>query len=947
MSNILSDGTGAVELNGPNEQSLAELAAMSVVNDRTIVNTPVSAPRASAPAVAKCLGRYELIKKLGEGGMGAVYQARDTATGVEVAVKVLAAGFLSQTDAMRRFEKEARLLEAAKSPHVANLLDVGIEGETRYLVMEFVSGGDLRQWLKKQRTLDEASSLEIIGDLCRALVNAHAQGMVHRDIKPENVLLDDSTDQVRPLVKLTDFGLARHVDQSESLKLTQTGALLGTPYYMSPEQFTGAHEISPATDVYSLGATFFELLTGMRPFNMTDAIQLASAHCFEEAPDVRKLNTTVSDATADLIRRMLAKHPGQRPQDASSLLEEILRLQTGDSSQFVVHPLLPDHDPAGIVSVVFEWTMESTAAALWPYVSNTDRFNHATGLQPVTYETFTETDGRIRKFGQFKLAGMNVRWEEHPFEWIEGQRFSILREFPTGPFVWFMSDVELCPRPDGSTQLIHRVKIQPRGMVGRMLAKLQLGASCRRRLETIYRRIDRTVFRKNSAIRISDPYRAVRGIKTTQRVRLDQRLEQLAAVNTTSEIVEALRELILNSSDQDLARLRPYTVANVFNLPEQEVVEAFLKAATVGLMTIHWDIICPTCRLASDTRSTLREIEQHGNCSACQTNFNVDFGTSLELIFRVHPEIRAVDARTYCAGGPGNFPHVVAQIRLKPGERLQVPLSLDSGRYVARGPCLPYAIPIDVTQQSGLRHGQVKCVPGLNRSPIASLKSGHQNLALENFFPCEQLIRIERTLRRSEALTAAKVATLPLFQTLFPEQTLKPGMLVEVATSNFLGIQLDGFDEAFNALGDAETYSLVNDCWRIVEHQIVQQGGTIVERSAGMRMFTFWDSVNAIETAQSLAKRLVEERSDWPWTIAAAVHRGAALVTSDRHEVNYFGATVNLTRRLAQDAGSNQLLLTNEISSDPAVQSKFANLMKPSNLRRPNENSSIQMIILR
>jgi serine/threonine protein kinase len=199
--------------------------------DHTMVSPMLVASKGPSHSLGDRFGRYEIVKKLGEGGMGAVFQARDTETGSDVALKVLAAGFLSNRDALRRFEKEARLLEEAKSPHVANLLDIGSEGETRYLVMEFVRGGDLRNWMKTKEEVSEASSLEIVGDLCKALVTAHAKTLVHRDIKPENILLDMELDADHPVVKLTDFGLARHVDQSESLKLTQTGALLGTPYY--------------------------------------------------------------------------------------------------------------------------------------------------------------------------------------------------------------------------------------------------------------------------------------------------------------------------------------------------------------------------------------------------------------------------------------------------------------------------------------------------------------------------------------------------------------------------------------------------------------------------------------------------------------------------------------------------------------------------------------------
>ena len=910
--------------------SASSSAVMDMVQTNA-VPSPV-AQRPSARSVVKRLGRYEILRTLGQGGMGVVYHGRDIANGQEVALKVLSAGCGADSESLRRFEKEARLLDAAKSPHVANLLEVGQDGDTRFLVMEFVKGGDLRRWMRNQRVFDEPTALQIIADLCRALVTAHAKGMIHRDIKPENVLLDESAGSLLPLLKLTDFGLARHMDQSESLKMTHTGALLGTPYYMSPEQFTGNFDVSPASDVYAIGATFYELLTGQRPFTGGDAIQLASAHCFDDPVDVRKFSPLVSDATADLVNRMLAKHPGQRPQDASMVLEEVLRIQTGDSSQFVAHPFLPEHDSKRVIESCFEWELESSPESLWPFISHTDRFNHAAGLLPVKYEMIAGIDGRSHKMAQIKVAGMKIQWEEHPFEWIEGQRFSVLREFPKGPFVWFLNDVQLIRRADGGTTIRHQCKIEPRGIVGRLVMKRELGKKSQRKFDAIYRRIDRIASKKENTSRVTDAFREPAGLKRVQRQRLEQRLDQVAATDVSPAVVELFRDLILNCSDQDLARIRPLAIARGLGMAENEVIEGFLQAVPLGLWTLHWDLICPTCRLATDTKSTLRQIGEHGNCAACQCRFDVQFGSSIELVFRAHPEVRVSDSKTYCAGGPGNFPHVVSQVRLKPGERLMLPLMLDSGSFVVRGANLPYAVPIRIDSKAVVRHGQVRLLPGMNRSPVIALQSGHQNLVVENDFPCEQVIRVERSLGRSDALTAADVATMPLFRSLFPDQTLSPGQLVEIATSNFLAIRLDGFDELFSELGDAATHELMQNFLRIVERQTLQRGGVVVNRSAEMMMVSFSDPVAAIDTFQRYETALQIEKPDRKWSVSGGLHRGPALVTGDREEIRYFGGTINRTIQLARHAEARRLLLTHDIWADPDVSATYGKLMRPFQL---------------
>lgn len=215
--------------------------------------------------------------------MGAVYRAEDVADGMVVAIKILRADWTERVDAVQRFLKEARLLAEVKNPYVANLLEVNEDAGVHYLVMEFVAGRSLAKLLEERGRFDEATALNVIAELARALADAHARGIVHRDVKPENVLVvqaEEDTpptdlhatvqfqqplrldgDGMGPRVKLTDFGVARHVKQSESLSITQTGAILGTPLYMSPEQCSGK-EIDPRSDVYSMGATLYHLLAG-------------------------------------------------------------------------------------------------------------------------------------------------------------------------------------------------------------------------------------------------------------------------------------------------------------------------------------------------------------------------------------------------------------------------------------------------------------------------------------------------------------------------------------------------------------------------------------------------------------------------------------------------------------------------------------------------------------
>ncbi|MFM7160070.1 MAG: serine/threonine-protein kinase, partial [Planctomycetaceae bacterium] len=216
------------------------------------------------------LGRYRLLQKLGQGGMGSVWKAEDPVDGRPVALKVLRSDRAADQLMTRRFHREIRLLAEVGNPHVANVLEMNCEGDLHYFAMEFVDGRDLGGLLKERRRLPEREAVSMAADVARALLEAHRQGVVHRDLKPGNILVcnPDPNGAVPefPRVKLTDFGLARHVVETESLAVTQAGALMGTPLYFAPEQCSGAGRVDVRADVYSLGATLFHMLAGRPPF---------------------------------------------------------------------------------------------------------------------------------------------------------------------------------------------------------------------------------------------------------------------------------------------------------------------------------------------------------------------------------------------------------------------------------------------------------------------------------------------------------------------------------------------------------------------------------------------------------------------------------------------------------------------------------------------------------
>lgn len=894
----------------------------------TKTNDPAAALLAN-PSLPYLGSRYQLVSKLGQGAMGAVYLAEDLSSGDRVAIKVLPPELMPDQQAVQRFQKESRLLAEVRHPHVANLIDVGSHDKTCFLVMELVEGTDLKSVLERHGALPERLALQIIGDIASALAAAHERGIVHRDLKPANILLsaiaesgESPAEAVHaavaagqpPTAKLTDFGLARHVDQAASMDLTKTGMMLGTPYYISPEQCTDKGKITPAADVYSLGATLFELLTGRPPFKTDDPIKLISMHCFEQAPDPRKLNPEISDGVAALIAKALQKSAAGRFADAGHLLSELNRLLRGEATSAAIHPSLPKQT-GKVFEANWEWDLDGNPADLWQWVSNTERVNAAVGLPPVEYVTRRDDQGIKHRIGSFRLGWTRLRWEEHPFEWVEGRRLGVLRQFENGPFEWFVSVVELTPRPEGGSKLTHSVKIATRGWLGRLIAHLEVNIKGRKPLDKIYRRINDVVNGRMSGSAATDPFVPPPAVPASLHKKLAAIREKLAGQIPNSDVLDGLLEFLAESPAQELARIRPRSLARRLKLDADQLTTVCLAGCHAGLLELHWDILCPTCKVAADVKDTLSSIDKHAHCEACENNFDVDFSSTVELIFRVHPEIRQADLRTYCIGGPEHAPHVVAQTRLAPGEVFELDLTLDPGSYVLRGPQLPYTIGIVAEAASGASRLMVN----LNDQPKSNrpvrIHAGRHLLTLTNEYSHSLIVRLERTITRNETITAAEAMRLPVFQQLFPSETISRDRLSNLSTCTLLGLRISNELDLFVTLGDAATCHRVRQVLETCRLTIETHGGKLVKESDDRILAAFPQATSALRTALELHTLVGTGVVENEPRVQLAMHRGMAMSTSINGRLDYFGRAVSLANRLL-DSSDARFVVSQEIAQD-------------------------------
>ena len=286
--------------------------------------------------------RYELEELVGTGGMSSVYRARDRLLERQVAIKVLHEHYSRDDDYVERFRREARAAAKLSHPNIVTVIDRGEAGGRQFIVFEFVDGENLKQLVTSRGRLPVRDALELGIQIGRALAFAHAQGLVHRDVKPQNVLLGNGD------VKVTDFGIARSIDVP--VGLTQTGTVLGTSEYISPEQATG-RQVDTRTDIYSLGAVLYELLAGQPPYSGDSFVAVAMRHVNDPVPGITHARPDVPLRVDAALRRAMAKDPDDRFQTMEELVAELSACLEGlgdlddDRTVIVAPPVQPRARP--------------------------------------------------------------------------------------------------------------------------------------------------------------------------------------------------------------------------------------------------------------------------------------------------------------------------------------------------------------------------------------------------------------------------------------------------------------------------------------------------------------------------------------------------------------------------------------------------------------------------
>ncbi len=568
------------------------------------------------------------------------------------------------------------------------------------------------------------------------------------------------------------------------------------------------------------------------------------------------------------------------------------------------------------------WNFRAPPAALWPLVSNTDRFNRDCGFPPFKVRPSAPPEDPpepgVRRLRATYL-GIVGEWEEREFEWVQPVRFAVDRKFSKGPLARMMLSCELAAGAGGGTALVYDMRVTPRNLIGAAIVPYAIGMRMRRDAERVFRGYDEAALR---TIKESQPVAAAAAAPLPPRLAaISSRL--VSRASQPEPLVGRLCAHVLFADDLSASKMRPYALADSWGTDRRETLDLFLHATRAGMLDFSWDVLCPHCRGSKQAKSGLAGVSSEAHCDSCGIDFAVNFDQSVELTFVPNPTIRVVSRLEYCMGGPQTTPHVVAQKRLGPKEALFVAVSYPEGRYRVR------TQGIDVQQAFRVESGGARAVrmdigpaPAPANEPVVA-PDGVLNIL--NTDSSERLAVIERVAWSDQSVTAAAVTSRQIFRDMFSQELLRPGERISVGVITIVFTDLKNSTQLYREIGDAPAFGRVLSHFETVKAAISDGGGAIVKTMGDAVMATFAHPVAAVKAMRRAQGELAApEKGRLPFALKCSIHQGPCLAINQNERLDYFGTTVNVAARLCALSTGADIVVSGRVLRDSEVAALLA-----------------------
>ncbi|MEO8434020.1 MAG: adenylate/guanylate cyclase domain-containing protein [Pyrinomonadaceae bacterium] len=568
----------------------------------------------------------------------------------------------------------------------------------------------------------------------------------------------------------------------------------------------------------------------------------------------------------------------------------------------------------------WEFDLRSSPEQLWPLVANTNRFNRDTGVPPVEDAGNGKDAVNARRHLRLFVFGLPVEWEEQPFEWIKPYRFGVVRRYIKGPMAEMRVLAELAPKADGGTHLTFQVFARPKSLLGAMAIPAQIGIVSKRSFAAAFRRYDQIAAMGQPALIQSSEQEFAPG----GRERLELLGQKLRSQISTPALADKLIESLARADAMTLSRLRPFAIADYWQAPRKEVLAICLQATRIGLLDLQWELICPHCRGAAQTASSLAGVHSQAKCAGCNIDFTVNFDRSVELTFRPNPSIRQVETRSFCMGGPEVTPHVIAQQLIPAGTERELQLPLEEGRYRLRTLALPGGQSLAARADGSAELTLQASAAGWPGDELqVSLRP---SLRFENNTECEQLFILERTAWGDQAATAAEVTALQVFRDLFANEALRPGDQISVGSLTVLFTDLRNSTQMYREIGDATAFGHVMNHFDVLKQAIAEEDGALVKTIGDAVMAVFRRPASALRAMLKVQQTLASPpEGTQRLTLKAGLHTGPCIAVTLNDRLDYFGSTVNMAARLEALSNGSDVIISAEVCADPEVKELLAN----------------------
>lgn len=560
---------------------------------------------------------------------------------------------------------------------------------------------------------------------------------------------------------------------------------------------------------------------------------------------------------------------------------------------------------------------------LWDLLSNTEHLNRTLGLPVVEYDLPFIDPSNLYRIANTKALGLiELRWKENFFEWVKPDNYSIFREFDKGPFTSFQSIIKLIPTEKGTIVRI-AININYKEDWASPLAKTiqkngtnNLIAYC----NSYYKLIQEN---KSDELPTKHSNRINKSI-------LEKHIENLKSKTPIdSELIDNLKNHLINASDELVIHMRPFALTDSWNTNRHKTLKLFLYATCEGLLNLKWELLCPNCRVSKKEFDSLKKLSSQFHCDLCGIDYEADLDRYTEAKFSVNQEVRFAKNDIYCIGSPSNFPHILAQQYINPGEKKTLTIHLENNLFRIR--TIKYnqisklnPIQSDSTNVIDLTYTKEGWTP-----KEQSFKPGKNTITIFNGTNQVIVYVIEKVEWNNQIASAFYISTMQEFRNLFGSEVLSQNTQISIQNLSILFTDLKKSTLLYESIGDAPAYSQVQKHFDYLTNIISKNNGSIVKTIGDAIMAVFPSKRDALKAGIEIQSNINEFNSinklEPQIVIKLGIHSGPAIAVNANEVLDYFGRTINIASRIQKESEGGDIIISKEILNDLDIEQLLKN----------------------